>query len=214
MKSLQKLPAERYHSASAMQAQIERIDRIKELRNSLELYGLNPNTKLHPARAQRPSEEHTLAWSNYQSIMLEVRAKEAKMSTWSVVRAVEELIKIHVHENWAASLVQELEKCKMPKIFAKDAGKTAGQTAQYLWTSAQQHDGTELCTILNRAIREDKPNTAIHAVVFANAINMLLMEDLAPQPWLQKLFQKSFPYPKLLGTDVQRPAVQLTNALP
>ena len=61
-------------------------------------------------------------------------------------------------------------------------------------TSARRHGGTELCSILNRAVREDGPNATVHAAVFANAINMLLVEDRAPQDWLQKLFQKSYPY--------------------
>ena len=62
-------------------------------------------------------------------------------------------------------------------------------------TSAQRHGQTELCSILNRAIREDDPNTTIHAVVFANAINMLLLTDDAPQSWLKKVSPKlSYPY--------------------
>ena len=60
-------------------------------------------------------------------------------------------------------------------------------------TSAKRHGKTELCGILNRAIREDDPNATIHAAVFANAINMLLVDDGSPQPWLQKLFEKSYP---------------------
>ena len=64
-----------------------------------------------------------------------------------------------------------------------------------LGTSAQRHGNTELCGILNQAIREDDPNATVHASVFANAMNMLLVDDDgSPQPWLQKAFQKSFPY--------------------
>ena len=64
-----------------------------------------------------------------------------------------------------------------------------------MWTgsSAKKHGTAELCSILNGAIREDKPNVTIHAVVFADAINILLVEDRAPQPWLKKIFQKKFP---------------------
>ena len=62
-------------------------------------------------------------------------------------------------------------------------------------TSAQRHEGTELCSILNRAIREDDPNTTVHAVVFANAINMLIMNNDADPPfWLQKCFPEKYPY--------------------
>jgi len=209
-KSIRKLAEERYQSASEMQAEIKRIDRFTELTHSLELYGLDPNTKLHLARAQRSESERNFASSNYKSIVVEVRAKQARISTWSVVRAVEELIKIHAHDNWAASFVKELEQCKKHKSFAKDVGSTA----QYLWTSAQRHGTTELCSILNRAIREDDPNATIHAVVFANAINMLLVEDRGVQPWLQKVFKQSYPYPGLLGKGIQRLVLKLKNPLP
>merc|ERR1719198_1200835 len=100
MKLLEKLPADRYQSADAVLAQIESINRFSELANSLQLYGFDPNTKLHPPRAQRPNIERTLASSNYQSLILQARANQRKMSTWNVIRAVEELIKIHAHENW------------------------------------------------------------------------------------------------------------------
>ena len=60
-------------------------------------------------------------------------------------------------------------------------------------TSSKCHGNTELCSILNRAIREDDRKTIVHASVFSNAINMLLVDDGTPQPWLQKLFLKSFP---------------------
>ena len=98
--------------------------RFSELTNSLQLYGFDPNTKLHPPRAQRPNIERTLASSNYQSLILQARANQRKMSTWSVIRAVEELIKIHSHENWAASYVKELEERKKHKSF-NDVGATA-----------------------------------------------------------------------------------------
>ena len=105
--------------------------RFIELTNSLELYGLDPNTKLHQARAQRPETEHNFASSNYRSIVLQVHANEHKLSTWSVIRAVEELIKIYSQENWAASFVKELEHGKEHKSFSKDVAATA----QYLCKS-------------------------------------------------------------------------------
>ena len=61
-------------------------------------------------------------------------------------------------------------------------------------TSAKKHEGSELCSILNRALREDDPIATVHAAVFANAINILLVDDGVPQPWLKQVFQKSFPY--------------------
>ena len=61
-------------------------------------------------------------------------------------------------------------------------------------TSAKPHGDTELCSILNRALREDNPIATVHAAVFANAINILLVDDGVPQPWLKQAFHKSFPY--------------------
>ena len=64
-------------------------------------------------------------------------------------------------------------------------------------TSAKRHEGSELCSILNRALREDDPIATVHAAVFANAINILLVETdgvRSPQPWLKQVFRKSFPY--------------------
>ena len=61
-------------------------------------------------------------------------------------------------------------------------------------TSAQKHGSSELCSILNQAIREDDPNATIHAAVFAYAINMMIVAgDHTPAAWLLKLFPKSYP---------------------
>ena len=61
-------------------------------------------------------------------------------------------------------------------------------------TSAKKHGGSELCSILNRALREDDPIATVHAAVFANAINLLIMGDDDPPFWLQKLFPEKYPY--------------------
>ena len=106
--------------------------RFTELKNSLDLYALNPNLKLHPPRAQRPASEHTFASSNYRSLMTQLQESKTEMSTWIVVRAVEELIKIHAPENWAGSFVKELNQSKKHKSFNED---DVGSTAQYLCKS-------------------------------------------------------------------------------
>ena len=69
-------------------------------------------------------------------------------------------------------------------------------------TSAKNHGSatascTELCSILNSAIREDDPNATIHAAVFARAINVCLLHSCTPAPWLKKLFKKSHPCVKV-----------------
>ena len=65
-------------------------------------------------------------------------------------------------------------------------------------TSAKKHGGAELCSILNRALREDDPVATVHAAVFANAINLLLVDDGVPRPGLQNVFDESFRYVMVL----------------
>ena len=69
-------------------------------------------------------------------------------------------------------------------------------------TSAKRHDGAELCNILNRTLREDDPNATVHAAVFANALNLLLVGDGPPQPWLRQVLQKSFMYVVVVVVDL------------
>ena len=93
------------------------------------------------------------------------------------------------HDNWMTSLSDDTTVC---------CACTLNHTihwcmARAVGTSAQMHGTSELCSILNRAIREDDPNATVHAAVFANVITMLLEHDRAPQAWLQKIFQKKFP---------------------
>jgi len=209
-KTLRKERKERYN-ADAMMKHLERIDRFTELSQSLELYGLDPGTKLKSPRAQIDPLERTFELSNYRVLMDTIKKRhmeKEKMSSWLILRAVEELIKIHAPESWAKSFVTELVQSK------KHKGGDIGKIAQYLWTSAKRHDGSELCSILNRAIREDDPNAIIHAAVFANAINMLLVDDGTPQPWLQQIFHKTFPYPQLLGAGLQRLYLHFKEDLP
>ena len=59
-------------------------------------------------------------------------------------------------------------------------------------TSAKKHGGTELCSILNRAIRDDDPHAIIHAAVFAHTINLKLKEDRDTDLWLKKIFNRVF----------------------
>ena len=47
----------------------------------------------------------------------------------------------------------------------------AGETAEFLWSSAKSVGNTELCSILNAAIRSDDPTVIMHAVVLSCAIN-------------------------------------------
>ena len=98
------------------------------MQHSLNLYGFNPNIKLHPPRAERPASQHTFASSNYRALMLAIKDIAHKMSTWDAIRAVEELIKIHAPENWAQSFGKELKRAKSHNTFTSDIAVTS----QYL----------------------------------------------------------------------------------
>ena len=102
--------------------------RFDELRQTLELYSIGANHKLHPPRVERPESERTFASSNYRSLLLQL---PKKVSTWIVVCAVQELIKIHAPGSWGESFVQELNQSKKHKSFGAD---DAAETAQYLCT--------------------------------------------------------------------------------
>ena len=64
-----------------------------------------------------------------------------------------------------------------------------------LGTSAKLHgldgDAEELCTILNKTIREDDPNTIAYAVVFASAVNIRLLNTQGQDMWLSKFLNKN-----------------------
>ena len=100
-----------------------------ELKQALELYGLDPSIKLKPPRAQVDPSDQTFESSNYRLLVDKVKHRHMegqRMSSWLILRAVEELIKIHAPENWAQSFVKELVQSK------KHKGGDLGETAQYL----------------------------------------------------------------------------------
>ena len=104
--------------------------RLAELRQSLELYGLDPRIKLKPARTGLESSRFES--SNFRMLVDEVKRSRSKgmegmkMSSWLILRAVEELIKIHAPEKWAKSFLTELVQAKQHK------DGNVGKTAQYL----------------------------------------------------------------------------------
>ena len=100
-----------------------------EITQSLELYGLDPTIKLKLPRAQVEPSDRTFESSNYRLLVDAVKDKNMegqKMSSWLILRAVEELIKIHAPDKWAKSFVKELVQSK------KHKGADLGETAQYL----------------------------------------------------------------------------------
>ena len=103
--------------------------RFAQLIQSLELYALNPSIKLKPPRAEIPPLERTFESSNYRILVDAVKHKQLEgeqMSSWLILRAVEELIKIHAPKKWAKSFVTELDQAK------KHKGGEIGKIAQYL----------------------------------------------------------------------------------
>ena len=107
--------------------------RLTTITQSLELYGFDPSIKLKPPRAQVKPSERTFESSNYRLLINAVKDKHVdgqKMSSWLILRAVEELIKIHAPQNWAKSFVTELVQAK------KHKGGDIGKIAQYLCRSA------------------------------------------------------------------------------
>ena len=110
--------------------------RLMEIAQSLELYGLDPNIKLKPPRALVEPSDRTFESSNYRLIMDAVKDKHMegqKMSSWLILRAVEELIKIHAPKNWAKSFVTELVQSKKHK--EGDLGETAQYLCECDWSS-------------------------------------------------------------------------------
>ena len=103
--------------------------RLTELCQSLQLYGLKPDIKLKPPRAQLESSQRTFESSNYRLLVDAVknmRMEQKKMAAWLILRAVEELIKIFAPEKWAKSFLTELTQAK------KHKGGDIGKIAQYL----------------------------------------------------------------------------------
>ena len=107
-----------------------------EIMQSLELYGLDPNIKLKPPRAQVEPSDRTFESSNYRLLVDAVKTKHMegeKMSSWLILRAVEELIKIHAPENWAKSFLEELIQSKKHK--ERDLGTTAQYLCECNWSA-------------------------------------------------------------------------------
>ena len=105
------------------------MERLMEVTQSLELYGLDPAIKLKPPRAQIEPSDRTFESSNYRLLvdaMKDNNMEGQNMSSWLILRAVEELIKIHAPDKWAKSFVKELVQSK------KHKGEDLGDTAQYL----------------------------------------------------------------------------------
>merc|ERR1712025_199102 len=101
-----------------MNKDLERIDRLTEITQSLNLYGLDPSIELKPPRAQIDPSDRTFESSNYRLLVGAVKAKRMegkKISSWLILRAVEELIKIHARDTWAKSFVKELVQSKKHK---------------------------------------------------------------------------------------------------
>ena len=90
-----------------------------------------------------------------------------------ITDAIRGLIKHHIgsscqHEQIERLMVQtEIAMAKNNEL-AEDAGVKA----EMFWSSALTVKGTELCSMLNAAIRQDDPANIVHAAVFAKGLEM------------------------------------------
>ena len=126
-----------------------------ENRQWLELYEVDSNLQLHPPRAQRPDSERILGRSNYRLLVLSAQANQGKLSTWTIFRAVEELVKIYAPKNWGRSFVQELNQAKKRGSMTDDVDVTA----QYLckcWSSAIEILVVRVRVIVSLTVRQAK----------------------------------------------------------
>ena len=105
--------------------------RVKKFRQWLGMYSMDPNIKLHPPRSRRPESERTFAASNYHVLLVALNTSAKDMSTFTILSAVKELIKIYAPNNWGRSFLQELNQSKKHESFADNVGVTA----QYLCKS-------------------------------------------------------------------------------
>ena len=111
--------------------------RLLLITQSLQLYGLDPNIKLKPPRALVDPSDRTFESSNYRLLVHAVKDKRMeamKTSSWLILRAVEELIKMHSPENWAQSFVKELDQSK--KYEGTDLGESAQHLCECDWSSS------------------------------------------------------------------------------
>lgn len=92
-----------------------------------------------------------------------------------ITDAIKALIKHQNHNTSQHDLVEDImiqTELAMAKCTSESLAVDAGLTAEMCWTSAINIDGTELCSILNAAIRADDPCNIVHAAVFAKGIEM------------------------------------------
>ena len=87
--------------------------------------------------------------------------------------AIRALIQHHTHDTANYSQVERLMyQTDMAMAENDELEEDAGVKAEMFWSSATKIQRTELCSILNAAIRADDPCTIVHAVVFAKGIEI------------------------------------------
>ena len=186
-------------------------ERIKT-RQSLSLCGFDPqfinilSEKLLPAT---DVQDRSFETSNFHRLYQNL---PPKLSEYVVLQAAQNLIRLHASsvgasEEWACMFQRTLNQAVEHKTFGTGA---VGTTAEYLWTryarppmlvifimfsiaagfvfpfstSALSHKGTELCSILQAAIRDDDPTKIAFTVVFARAINMNFVKRKGMPTWI------------------------------
>ena len=98
-----------------------------------------------------------------------------------ITDAIRGLIRHHVggQSQQTENLLTETELAMAEN---NERSEDAGVKAEMFWSSSLSIQGTELCSILNAAIRQDLPSNIAHAAVFAKGLEMrrnLIRENAA-----------------------------------
>merc|ERR1719247_3461935 len=99
-----------------------------------------------------------------------------------ITDAIRGLIKHHVGKLYSQQTENLLVETELAMAGNNEHAEDAGVKAEMFWSSSLSIQGTELCSILNAAIRQDLPTNIAHAAVFAKGLEMrrnLIRENAA-----------------------------------
>ena len=170
------------------------------VKNSLSKYGIiDFKTISFPHLDPLPVSTRTLASSNF---LLAYRGfKQRRLNTDEahgglagklpsdyIVVATKELIRWHIggdrpESAWLPSFHKVVDQIRhLPEKYYNPAD--VGAFAELLWSSGKDVGGSELCSILNAALRGDDPAVIMHAAVLSCGINARRLINRTPRPGL------------------------------
>ena len=115
--------------------------------------------------------------SNFRVIKDALNERLAQINGILPVRYVTDAIRALI-QNYAggtanfSQIERILVQTEVALVENDELAEDAGVKAEMFWSSELSIHGTELCSILNAAIREDDPHSIVHAVVFAKGIEI------------------------------------------